>query len=74
MLIEICFAEVTVKVSSAMVKGLCIVADEVAKGVSPHLKKVLPAGSESSEGGSSKTRGVLKVANASVVGGNVIAC
>ena len=50
-----------------MVKGLCIIADRIAKGVSPHLKKVLPS-SDTSDGRSSKTRGALKVANASVVG------
>jgi len=66
----ILFAEMTYKVSGAMVKGLTIATTEVAKRVAPYVRScadsVLPSGG--SDGKNETTDNVLAVAGAGLAG------
>nr|CAB3266530.1 spartin [Phallusia mammillata] len=67
-------AKITVKVSAAMVKGLTIVAGEVAKSVAPHIKSyadsVLPSSvtEKQDESSESTMDGIINVAGAGLAG------
>lgn len=58
------YLEATVHVSSALVKGLCAVTNEIANGLKPHFQSILPSNPD--EESNTVTDGVMLIATTSM--------